>query len=305
MEQQLVEWLAKTFPPRRPVVLGIGDDAAVLDANQQQIVFSTDTICDEVHFQSGSLSPQEIGRKALAVNLSDLAAMGAMPLAAVVAVTLPESRDLNYAKNLLRGMKPLADRYQICICGGDTAVWPGRLVVTVSVVGAVPKSGAWRLNAARANDLIVVTGKFGGSIARHHLEFEPRCEFAQAWVDKNIIRAATDASDSLSLDLQKMAVAGGVGFELHTEKIPVSQAAHEIAKNSPIQWTAIDHALFDGEDFELILAVDPIKIESLMQWNKDPKLTIIGKFISDQSYWLVSNGQRMGFEPKGFRHRFS
>ncbi len=310
MEKQLIHWLASYIGRVEDCPIGIGDDAAVLRSDPRQTVFCTDAICDGVHFRSDLHSPEEIGRKALAVNLSDMAAMGAAPRAAVVSLVLPDTSTLDYVKRLFHGMRPLAESYDVHICGGDTTVWPGKLSITVALVGVAPAAGVWRIDTAQAGDTIVVTGEFGGSILGHHLDFEPRCRVAQHWVEQDVIHAATDVSDSLSLDLHKMATASGLGFEIRAEQIPIAPAANELANRSAgsgaRQLAPLEHALCDGEDFELILAVDPGDAHQLIRPSPayGAKLTVIGKFTATRDYVLIKDNRQTELPATGFRHQF-
>lgn len=301
MESELIRWLASEFNPPRHALTGIGDDAAVLPVGNGELVVTCDTICDGVHFRIDQHSPEQIGRKALAVNLSDLAAMGATPLAATVSLVLPRQLTLEYVKRLYAGMRPLADQFQCDICGGDTNVWDGPLVLSVSAFGSSPPGGTWHFSTARAGDRILVTGQFGGSILGKHLSFQPHCAFAAAWRESGLVRACTDVTDSLGLDLAKMATASGVGFVLRSECIPLAPAANKLAQRDSL--TALDHALRDGEDFELIVAASPASAARLLAESRDIPLADIGEFTGEPEFRLISGERVQLFEPIGYRHQ--
>ncbi len=265
--------------PSQPelVVTGIGDDAAVLSFDSN-IVVATDAIADGTHFDMEVDSLEKIGHKALAVNLSDLAAMGAKPKAALVTFQLPKSFELHDAQRLFAGIRTLAKRFDVQVVGGDTNCWNGKLQIGITVIGIPYGSDIWKMSSARDQDVILVSGTFGGSIKKKHLEFEPRLELARHLAENYFLHAVTDASDSLSLDLYSMARASGLGFEIELESIPVSNDAIELARTNNDNLTALDHALYDGEDFELIICASNEQADRMIKDDLMPvALTRIGR----------------------------
>ncbi|MBQ1456727.1 MAG: thiamine-phosphate kinase [Thermoguttaceae bacterium] len=240
----------------RGLLVGPGDDAALLEPNRESVVVTTDLLSDEVDFLADQTAPELIGRKAIAVNLSDLAAMGARPAAVVVSVLLPRGRHGGIAaEKMVEGMLPILRAYRTALAGGDTNSWPGKLAVSVTAFGHVPAKKAFLRRGARPGDRILVTGALGGSIHRRQFTFCPRVPEALFLREKGVVRAAMDISDGLLLDLSRLANASGVGFRLDLERIPIHSDVDLFPpadKCSPL-----DHALGDGEDFELILAVSP------------------------------------------------
>ena len=181
MEADFLRWLREQLPPHPLLKLGIGDDAAMLaTAGRGDVVVTTDLIADGVDFNLSVDSPRRIGHKALAINLSDLAAMAAQPLAAVIALNLPRHGGARLAVELYEGLLPLAERYHVAIAGGDTNSWDGPLVVSVTALGEVTADGPLRRDGAQPGDRIMVTGHFGGSILGRHLDVEPRVDEALA-----------------------------------------------------------------------------------------------------------------------------
>jgi thiamine-monophosphate kinase len=175
MERDFVRWLTERLPADRRMVVGPGDDAAVLNVRAgMQLVATTDMLMDGVDFDLSQHTPERIGRKALAVNLSDLAAMAARPLAALVSVALPRSGGLSLGQRLIEGMLPLASQFDCPVAGGDTNSWTERLVISVTVLGEVAEGQAWRRSGAIPGDALVVTGTFGGSILGKHFDCVPR-----------------------------------------------------------------------------------------------------------------------------------
>ncbi|MGI9517922.1 MAG: thiamine-phosphate kinase [Pirellulaceae bacterium] len=301
MERQLVQWLKDHFGDPVFAKIGIGDDCAVLPATAADCILTADVICDGTHFQSSEHSPEQIGRKALAVNLSDLAAMGAEAKTAIVSMTIPRSRNFDYVQRLFLGMQPLLERYNVEIAGGDTTVWDGALLISVTALGLAPQAGAWTISGAKPGDRILVTGAFGGSIRGHHLEFEPRLDFARQWRESGSVNACTDVSDSLSLDLAKIAEASGVGCEIDAERIPVSEASDAVARTSSL--SPLRHALSDGEDFELIVAVSPEHVDQMIRETDSAiHVTDIGCFTDGEQLTLIESGQRKPLDVSGYIH---
>jgi thiamine-monophosphate kinase len=179
MESDFLHWLRERLPPHPLLKLAIGDDAAVLaTSSRADIVVTTDLIADGVDFDLRSDDPRRIGHKALAINLSDLAAMAARPLAAVIALNLPRQGGMKLATELYEGLSPLAERFHLAIAGGDTNSWDGPLVVSVAALGEVTPDGPLTRRGAQPGDRIIVTGAFGGSILGRHLDVQPRVEEA-------------------------------------------------------------------------------------------------------------------------------
>ena len=305
MELDFVRWLTESLPASDVIALGIGDDAALVDVPAgHQLVVAKDMVTDQVHFDLAEHTPQRIGRKALAVNLSDMAAMAARPLAALVSLNLPRGEAAGQlARQVTEGMLPLVERYGCPIIGGDTNVTGGPLVVSVTVLGIVEPERAWRRSGAEPGDRLLVTGKLGGSLLGHHLDFEPRVVEALQLARDYTIHAAMDLSDGLSLDLARMATASRVGAVVEVERLPISEAARQRAKLSG-QATS-EHALSDGEDFELLLAVPPDEATKLLA--AQPLacgLTEIGQVTGDADAVLrLDAGQLTPLRATGFEHR--
>jgi thiamine-monophosphate kinase len=308
MESDLIANLRRRIGPHPLVHLGIGDDAAVLNmAGVKQCVLTVDLLTDQVDFELGEVEPRRVGRKALAVNLSDLAAMAARPLAGVVAVALPRSGGMELALALYDGLLPLAEHYGVAIAGGDTNSWDGPLVISITLVGKVTKRGPLRRSGAEPGDRIVVTGAFGGSILGRHLDFEPRVAEALLLAERYRLHAGIDVSDGLSIDLAHVAAESGCGVVLDPHAVPIADDARRLAERLADGSTPLDHALGDGEDFELILAVPPGEAEKMLA--DQPlaiPLTAIGEFIREPGLWQAdAAGRRRPLAPKGYQHEFT
>jgi thiamine-monophosphate kinase len=310
MESDLIAYLRQRIGAHPLVQLGIGDDAAVLSmAGVKQCVLTVDLLTDHVDFELSEIDPRRAGRKALAVNLSDLAAMASRPLAGVVALALPRTGGMELALALYEGLLPLAEHYGIAIAGGDTNSWDGPLVISITLVGKVTKRGPLCRSGARPGDRIVVTGSFGGSILGRHLDFEPRVAEALFLSERYRLNAGIDASDGLSIDLARMARESGCGAAVDLHAVPVADDARQLAEKLADGSTPLDHALGDGEDFELILAVPPDAAERMLA--EQPltplgvALTAIGEFVPEPGLWqLDPAGLRLPLAPRGYEHEF-
>ena len=248
------------------VILGIGDDAALLDMPPgTELVAAVDTIVAGRHFPEGA-DARSIGHRALAVNLSDLAAMGATPAWATLALTMP-SVDAAWLERFAAGLLDLADANGVALVGGDTTRGP--LTISVQLLGHVPRGAALRRSGARAGDLLAVTGTLGDAGAGLQFvgavlpetrpaalelirRFEypaPRVRFGLA--ARGIATAAMDLSDGLVGDLPKLAQASGLAAHVSVERLPMSEAMRAVVPAAQ----ALAWALAAGDDYELLLAV--------------------------------------------------
>ena len=231
MEQQFIAWLRERLPAHPLLRLGPGDDAAVLRmAGIDECVITVDLLTEGVDFLLAEVDPRRVGRKALAVNLSDLAAMAARPLAAVLAVALPRKGGRELAVQLYEGILPLAEKYDLAIAGGDTNSWDGPLVITATLLGQVTARGPLLRKGALAGDRIIVTGAFGGSILGRQFDFEPRVNEALLLNERYELHAGMDVSDGLAIDLSRLVRESGVGAIVETDRVPIHDDARRLAQ---------------------------------------------------------------------------
>ncbi|MCL2305788.1 MAG: thiamine-phosphate kinase [Planctomycetaceae bacterium] len=297
--------------PHPDVVLGIGDDAALLAASENETVLTVDLLTEGVDFLLEQVDPVLIGRKALAVNLSDLAAMAAVPTAILIAVTLSKTdrktavgalSPLELGERLFDGIRTLAGQYDVAIIGGDTNTWDGGLVLSITAIGRTTEHGVTRRNGAKPGDRIFVTGPLGGSILQHQFTFEPRIREALFLNSHYDIHAAMDISDGLSLDLSRLVCESGCGAILWEVTIPVADDARRM--NDAL--TPLEHALYDGEDFELLFTVPPQTAETLLREQPlDNPLYEIGEITAAKNVpirILTQDGVLREQKPKGFVH---
>jgi thiamine-monophosphate kinase len=306
LESKFVDWLIDRLPRDPRLEVPPGDDAAVLrpPAGLRTVV-TVDLLTEGVDFiLGGDTTPRRVGHKALAVNLSDLAAMGAAPEAVVVAVALPRSGALAIAEGLHAGIAALAARFGVTIAGGDTNSWDGPLVVSITAIGSVAPGAAWRRDGARPGDLLVVTGPCGGSLLGRHLDVEPRCREALDIAARFHVHAAIDSSDGLSLDVARLMRASGTRGVIDLHRVPVHPDADRRSFLDADGVTALDHALGDGEDFELILALPPADALALVV---DPPAgiapVIFGEVTSGTGLVArTADGSMRPLQPKGWLH---
>jgi thiamine-monophosphate kinase len=260
----LIKWIRERSKSGGRIALGIGDDCASIRFTPgAEVLVTTDMLMDGRHFRLGEATPEQVGLKALAVNLSDIAAMAGVPVAAFVAVALPRESAVDLAMGLHAGMAPMAEAFGVTLAGGDTNAWNGPLVVTVTLLGETTSRGAVRRSGARPGDAVLVTGPLGGSLLDRHLRPKPRIAEALALAEAATIHAMIDISDGLASDLGHiLAESGQLGATLDSASIPVHEDARESSRLDGR--SALDHALNDGEDFELCFAVSPDEANRLL-----------------------------------------
>ncbi len=305
MELEFIEWLRTRVAPHPNVRLGLGDDAALLSlAANRLLVVTSDLLTDGVDFVLDQCDPVRVGRKALAVNLSDLAAMAARPMAVIVSIALPTQGAGPLARAIYEGIFELAAQFDVALAGGDTNTWDGQLVISITALGQASANGALRRSGARPGDVILATGSFGGSILGHHFDFQPRVREAMLLHEEYELHAGIDVSDGLSLDLLRMASESHCGAALAVTTIPIDPAAFQLAHSTDPPGSALEHALADGEDFELLLAAPEAVAEQILRDQPlDVPITRIGHFVREPGLWeLVPGGTLRPMSAKGWQH---
>jgi thiamine-monophosphate kinase len=309
MEEELVQWLRSRANSSSAVPRGIGDDAAILSPSSgAELCVTTDMLMDRVDFLWDRHEPALIGRKCLGVNLSDLAAMAARPTAAFVSLAIPKSTSLECIQQLMEGMIALAAEFGVVIAGGDTNTHDGPLVVSVTAMGETPIGRAWTREGANPGDRILVTGPLGGSILGRQFTFTPRVREALAWREAAQVTAAIDISDGFGLDLSRLLSASGLGAIIQAARLPLSDAAIEMSRSEGSEKSPLQHALGDGEDFELILTAAPDEAQKLLRFSKERGMTLIdvGETTAERNLWLEeSDGRRVPLPASGFRHELA
>jgi thiamine-monophosphate kinase len=308
-ENEFVAALVRGLPRDRRLEVPAGDDAAVLRPPAlRRTVVTVDMLMEGVDFVLGpSCPPEAVGHKALAVSLSDLAAMGSRPEAAVVAVALPRRAGDAVGRGLQAGLAAVAAAFDVALAGGDTNAWDGPLVISTTLIGSVPPGTAWRRDGARPGDLLVVSGACGGSLLGRHLAVTPRCREAMAIAQAYVVHAAIDVSDGLSLDVARMMQASGTAAVLDLEAVPIHPDAVRMAARPDDGRSPLEHALGDGEDFELVLAMPPDDARRLVEHPGGAPLetpfTIIGEVVAGAGLFARDrDGGRRPLPPRGYEH---
>ncbi|MEZ6096752.1 MAG: thiamine-phosphate kinase [Pirellulaceae bacterium] len=299
-EFQFHEWLCETFQADGNDI-EIGDDAAVCNWSSSSLVISTDSICEGVHFPNDFADWELVGRKALAVSLSDIAAMGALPALAVVQLTLSESHDMVIARRIMNGIQSIAVECNVRIVGGDTNRWSGLANIGTTVIGHL-LDVPWKISNAQTDDILLVTGPLGGSIRGKHFNFAPRFDVVRLFHEHGwSVNAATDISDSLSIDLAAMLEASNKGCLIEESKIPISDDAKRLAEVSGK--LPIEHALSDGEDFELLISVNQRTWDSIQESSAAGPIYEVGRVTEDANMSIRrANGVVDALIPKGYEH---
>jgi thiamine-monophosphate kinase len=302
-ESDFIETLSQSLNLAAPknassLRVGPGDDCAVVDLHAGTLV-TTDMLMDGVHFLAEKTSPALIGRKAAAVNLSDIAAMGGRPTGLQVALALPRGCGAEWAEKIMSGVRALADEFETVVTGGDTNAWPGPLVICITAFGQSHPQGPVLRSGARAGDLVMVSGSLGGSLHKgRHLTFTPRCAEARLIVEKLSPTSMIDLSDGLATDAGHIAKSSDVTITLDSHLIPI----HD---DVPASWTRekkVTAALTDGEDFELCFTIEASKLSLAKGLGFSP----IGRVDTAQEHRLMldDGGKSRPVQIKGWSHNF-
>ena len=255
-ETGLIRRIAGRIRTGPAVLRGIGDDCAVLKGSGRMLgLFASDMLVEGIHF-TRRMPAEGIGWKALAVNVSDVAAMGGSPSQAVISLGLPRATPVSFVDRLYRGLRRCAAEYGVDLVGGDTVRAP-RVVMDVAILGEVERGRVVYRSGARPGDLLLVTGRLGGSLrSGRHLSFHPRVREARALTARAKLHAMMDLSDGLGPDLVKLCEASRVSAVLESARVPRHRGV------------SLEQALNDGEDFELLIAAAPAQAEKLLHWAK-------------------------------------
>lgn len=330
----LARILARLPRPSPSILVGPGDDAAVVaPGRNEQLVVTTDAVVEGVHFTRAFSSPADIGHKALAVNLSDLAAMGAAPRWALLSLVVPESSLVDDVEQLVDGLAVLAVRYQVSVVGGNITRTDGPLVVDVTAGGSVAPRRWMTRSGARAGDSVWVSGSIGAAAAGlemlreqgseirdqgsgvgdqgsgnracidRHRRPEPRVRLGVAIGRARAASAAMDLSDGLADALRQVADSSGVGVRVEAESLPIDATARA-------WWTArgvdpLVAALSGGDDYELMVTTPGRRtgaLRGVMRRMSDPPLTRIGVLTKDPAERVLVRDGREEPIPGGFEH---
>ena len=319
----LIDLLKKdTIHEPGTVVAGIGDDAAVLLPTPRQLqLVTTDMMVEGIHFTLATTTAVQLGYKAVAVNLSDIAAMGGIPRHAVVSIALPPDTPVDFVVSLYHGMKEICRAHGVNIVGGDTVASTSGLVINVAVLGEVEPANVVRRSGAMPGDIVAVTNTLGDSAAgldlltqgaweQHefawplvtaHLTPRPQVKAGQ-YLACHGANSMDDISDGLASELHEIASASNVSLVVKAAAIPLSaevkQAAEFLNKNP------IDYALYGGEDFQLLFTMNPQQFRQLQTADTGAEFIPIGEVLPPGKGVAMIDEQEdtHQLQPRGYNH---
>ncbi len=302
------------------VVVGYGDDAALIRTDGERLlIITTDLLAENTHFERNIIDPYSLGWKAVAVNISDIAAMGGNPTWGFVSIALPDI-EVSFVEALYEGMNEISAKFGSRIIGGDTNRIDGNIVINVAQLGEVEESQAALRSTARPGCHIIVTGTLGDSLAgfklldkfklekaseehpkvvERHIRPVPRVPEARAAGERGLVRAMMDISDGLAIDLGKMCAASSVGAKVYADRLPISDALFSAAETLDTDPTTL--AASGGEDYELLIAAAPEDVESLINAVQDAtgtRVTDVGEFVEgDRAVLVLPDGRETKMKP--------
>ncbi|MCU0645401.1 MAG: thiamine-phosphate kinase [bacterium] len=324
----LIDRIQKILPKadHKDLIIGIGDDTAVIRIDEHRaMVVTCDIQVENQHFRLKNISPFQLGRRAMTVNLSDVAAMGAQPTFALVSLGFPKSFPLSDFDDLFRGMKDQLAEFSANIIGGNLSNTEKDLIIDITLMGEVAVDRILTRSGARPGDRIFVTGNLGESCAgfyvlekygakypdefatlvQKHLQPIPRIEAGKRIVHSEFATAMIDISDGIASDLNHICVMSKVGAEIYQKKLPVPEGIYNVASVSGK--SVLDLALHSGEDYELLFTLRPETPDAIIQSiakQTGIAITEIGKILPKESgYHLIDlNERRVPIQPKGWDH---
>ncbi len=314
---------AQVAPEGERLLKGIGDDCAVFaGAKEGRFVTTTDTLVEKVHFDRVWHTPEKLGRKAAAVNLSDIAAMGAAPRYALLSLALPESVAPEWIDSFMDGFLAMLREHDCLLIGGDTVKSQHEIMLTITVIGEAAADEVCYRSGAKVGDLVFVGGLLGEAAAglalcqrgeqdneawhdliAAHLQPTPQIEFGRVLAQSGLVHAMLDLSDGLATDLAHICKESGVGAEVMTRDIPISDALHRAADfcgHDPLNW-----ALAGGEDYKLLFTV-PVaakeKLQDLVQKTIGCTLFCVGRIVAGSRVYLLNGEERQDITYQGYEH---
>jgi thiamine-monophosphate kinase len=303
----------------RRLVLPIGDDAAAFRTRPGRLILvSTDALVEGIHFDLTYCSPEDVGWKALAVNLSDIAAMGGTPLYATTSLALTRKTSADFVARLYRGLASIARQHAVTLIGGDTCRSPQGIFLDVTIIGEVKPAHMLTRQRARPGDLLYVTGELGGSsvgfellsrsrrkiprsaMIRRHLRPQPRCAAGRFLAERKLASAMIDLSDGLSTDLARLCEQSGVGALVEASQLPLAKLPGR--QGQYLHRDLRQHALHGGEDYELLFAVPPRLSQPIPEQIDGLPVHRIGRVTRATGVWLLDGQRKLRLHPGGFDH---
>lgn len=324
-EQKLINFLTQKFPKTSSgLSVGIGDDCAVIEGEDFDLLFTTDALLEGVHFDLEYTPPLLLGRKVLSVNLSDIAAMGGKPHFYTVNLGVPKDFPPEKLKSIYKGMMQVGKAADVVLVGGDTCRSRSGLVMSVALLGKVPKGRALLRKGASPGDHIYVTGTLGnaglglkclkekvkGDDAKlfedHFNDPKARIEIGRWLVSTGAVTSMIDISDGLLSDLGHIADQSGVGFKISALQVPRLQGFDDLCRELGLN--PLEMILTSGEDYELAFTVAEDKRQdfekSFNGKKNDCPITLLGEITADPGGRIVlgDDNKPLSFKHKGFDH---
>lgn len=323
-----IAWFSPAFLQKLPrEVLGIGDDCAVIPyRGSKRLVVTTDMLVEGVHFLKEKIPGEDLGYKSLAVNLSDIAAMGAKPLYSFLSVAMPAETEISWLAGFFRGWKKLSRQTGVFLLGGDTTSSPEKIIISVTVIGIADEKNLRYRSSARPGDVVAVTGNLGDSegglrlllsgrevgpfsrseklLIQRHFRPRPHLEEGQFLATKSEVRAMMDVSDGIDSDLRRIMEQSACGAEVYVEKLPVSMALKNCSQK--YSWPRDEIAAAGGEDYCLLVSIDKEKFprlaENFSRRFRRP-LAAIGKITPEKGRLVyLKDGRPYSLKKSGFDH---
>jgi len=296
-------------------IAGIGDDAAVLELPEGEVMLATvDMLVEDVHFRQSYMSAEEIGATALAVNISDIAAMGGTPRYALVSLAASPHTNVDLIRGLITGLVSVGKRFGVSLAGGNVTSTKGPLTIDVVMIGSAKRDEVVLRSGARPGDVIAVTGRLGARAAfrmSREAELEsaptfrvpvPRVEIGRGLAARHLAHAMIDLSDGLAGDIKHVCQASGVGAVLYETALPTADEARRMA--SALGTSAAELALGGGEDYELLICLDSGDLEAARSIAVEVGLTVVGLILDASSGVLLedASGGGKALTSEGWEH---
>jgi thiamine-monophosphate kinase len=288
------------------VLVGIGDDAAVIKVGKRLLVITTDTIVEGDHFSFKWFKPEQVGKKAIEINVSDIGSIGGVPKYALVSLVLPRELDVKVIDGIYKGMRQVGDRYKVEIIGGN--ITHGKqLVIDIDMIGEVKKENLCLRSHAKPGDFILVSGDLGSSAAALNLflkkvkghnyvkkkHLEPKAKFNKVRKFLRYINAMEDVSDGLASEVEHICEQSKVGVIIFKDNIPIKDETRRAAK--AVRKNAVDYALYGGEDFELVFTVSEKNLDKVRGF-------LVGEITKRKGVYLYSKGKEKLIKKTGYDH---
>ena len=302
-EFSFIKWIRGDQKKDKNVIIGIGDDCASIRINDDNVfLVTTDMLVEGTHFDLKKSTLGEIGSKSIACSISDIASMGCSAKYAVISICFPHETKTKFARDLYRGIKKMADAFNIKIIGGDIVSSKKTVVINVTMYGRNEGLKTISRSGAKMDDAIMVTGALGGSILGNHITFKPRLKEGLLLNKKFNINSMIDISDGLAADLGHILQESGVGAVLYEDKVPISADAVKLARKTGL--SALHHALHDGEDYELLFTLSDKESEKLLASRSFPaRLSKIGHINKSKGIKMQgSDGKLKRIKSLGYKH---